>query len=40
MPLMNYLHVEGTVRVSLYLYNTEEEVDKFLKSVESIARVV
>ena len=40
MPLMNYLYVEGTVRVSLYLYNTEEEVDKFLKSVESIARVV
>jgi len=40
MPLMNYLHVEGTVRVSLYLYNTEEEVDKFLNSVESIARVV
>jgi len=40
MPLMNYLHVEGTVRVSLYLYNTEEEVDTFLNSVESIARVV
>jgi len=38
MPLMHYLGLkQGTVRVSVYLYNTEEEVDKFLESVERIA---
>lgn len=39
MPLMNYLGLEGTVRASLYLYNIEEELDKFLETVESIARL-
>lgn len=40
MPLMNYLGLkEGTVRVSLYLYNTEEEVNKFLETVEEITKV-
>jgi cysteine desulfurase/selenocysteine lyase len=39
MPLMNYLGLkDGTVRVSLYLYNTEEEVDKFLVAVETISK--
>jgi len=37
--LMNYLGLkDGTVRVSLYLYNTEEEIDKFLVAVETIAK--
>ncbi|MGB2842576.1 MAG: cysteine desulfurase [Halobacteriota archaeon] len=40
MPLLKYLGLEGTVRASLYLYNTEEEVDKFLETVEEITRVV
>lgn len=41
MPLMHYLGLEdGTVRASVYLYNTEEEVDKFLETVEEITRVV
>ena len=41
MPLMHYLGLkDGTVRVSLYLYNTEEEVDTFLEMVEGIAKVV
>jgi len=41
MPLMHYLGLEdGTVRASLYLYNTEEEVDTFLDTVEGIAKVV
>ena len=40
MPLMHYLGLkDGTVRASLYLYNTEEEVDTFLKTVEGIAKV-
>jgi len=41
MPLLKYLGLkEGTVRASLYLYNTEEEVDKFLETVEEITGVV
>ena len=38
MPLMKELGVNGTVRASLYLYNTEEEVESFLEVVEGIAR--
>ena len=41
MPLTNYLGLEhGTVRVSLYLYNTKEEVATFLETVEGIAKAV
>jgi cysteine desulfurase/selenocysteine lyase len=41
MPLMTYLGLEaGTVRASLYLYNTMEEIDTFLTTVEEIAKVV
>ncbi|MHC2994494.1 MAG: cysteine desulfurase [Candidatus Atribacteria bacterium] len=39
MPLMKYFGLkEGTVRASLYLYNTEEEVDTFLDTVKEIAK--
>jgi len=39
MPLMKYFGLkEGTVRVSLYLYNTEEEVDTFLETVKEIVK--
>lgn len=38
MPLMNHLHLpDGTVRASLYLYNTSEEVDLFLQAVREIS---
>jgi len=41
MPLMKYFGLkEGTLRASLYLYNIEEEVDKFLETVEEITEVV
>ncbi|RZN41114.1 MAG: cysteine desulfurase [Methanophagales archaeon ANME-1-THS] len=41
MPLMSYLGLEaGTVRASLYLYNTLEEIDLFLETIEEIAKVV
>lgn len=41
MPLMHYLGLkEGTVRASLYLYNTAEEIDRFLETVEKITEVV
>lgn len=38
-PQMQELEVSGTVRASPYLYNTEEEVDKFLESVEKVKEV-
>ena len=39
MPLMKYFGLkEGVVRVSLYLYNTEEEVNIFLETVKEIAK--
>jgi len=39
IPLMNYLGLgaEGTVRSSVYLYNTEEEVEKFLELIRKIS---
>jgi cysteine desulfurase/selenocysteine lyase len=41
MPLMQYLGLKnGTVRASLYLYNTEEEVATFLETVEEVTEAV
>ncbi len=38
-PLMEYLGLEnGTVRASLYLYNTEEEVDLLIATMEEMTR--
>ena len=36
MPLMNYLGIEGTVRASLYLYNTESEVKRLVELVRAM----
>ena len=39
IPLMKYFGLkEGAVRVSFYLYNTEEEVERFLETVKEIAK--
>lgn len=41
IPLMKYLGLEnGTVRASLYIYNTMEEVDLLIETIEEIARMV
>lgn len=32
-PLMKWLHVSATARASFYLYNTEEEIDKFVQGL-------
>lgn len=41
IPLMKYLGLEnGTVRASLYLYNTLEEVDLLIETIEEIARMM
>jgi len=37
-PLADRLGVDGTVRVSFYVYNTRDEVDRFLKVLEDIVR--
>ena len=40
IPLMKHLGMKyGTVRASLYLYNTEDEIDKLLAALEQIARM-
>ena len=33
--LPNYLHVTGTVRASLYFYNTKEEIDAFVEACKN-----
>jgi cysteine desulfurase/selenocysteine lyase len=40
IPLMKHLGLKyGTVRASLYLYNTEDEIEKLLAALEQIARM-
>lgn len=38
-PLMRRLKVEGTVRVSLALYNTHEEVDALVSAIERVRQM-
>lgn len=39
LPVMEeVIHAEGAVRASLYIYNTSEEVELFLSTVEDLAR--
>src|SRR3989441_11821069 len=38
-PLMERLGVAATTRASVYLYNTEEEIDRLVDSVERAGRV-
>jgi cysteine desulfurase / selenocysteine lyase len=41
IPLMKYLGLEnGTVRASLYLYNTLEGIDLLIETIEEIARML
>ena len=35
-PLMKHLGVSSTARASLYFYNTEEEVDRFVKAIGKV----
>lgn len=38
-PLMNRFQIEGTVRASFSVYNTEEEVDRLYQSLTKIAKI-
>ena len=33
-PLLRYLGIDSTCRVSFYLYNTKEDVDKLVDAIE------
>ncbi len=35
-PLMQYMKVNATARASLYFYNTEEEVDRFVEAIGKV----
>ncbi|MGO0155527.1 cysteine desulfurase [Leuconostoc mesenteroides] len=35
-PLMKYLNIAATVRISLYIYNTREEIDRLIRVIEDI----
>lgn len=35
-PLMNYFKVKGLLRISLYIYNTQEDIDFFIKTLKQI----
>lgn len=37
-PLMNYLEVPATSRVSFYLYNSKEDVDKFIEALKNVRK--
>lgn len=38
-PLMNRFKIEGTVRASFSVYNTEEEIDRLYESLKKIAKI-
>lgn len=38
-PLMNRFKIEGTVRASFSVYNSEEEIDRLYQSVKKIAKI-
>ena len=37
-PFLHYLGVQATCRASLYLYNTEEDIDRLAESLKSVRR--
>ena len=39
-PLMQFLKVGSTARASLYFYNTEEEVKRFLEVLKGVRKVM
>ncbi|MDP3976006.1 MAG: cysteine desulfurase [bacterium] len=39
MPLMKHLQVPATTRMSLYFYNTEEEIDRLIRGIEEARRL-
>jgi cysteine desulfurase/selenocysteine lyase len=38
-PLMNRFGIEGTIRVSLSIYNTKEEIDILVNKLKVISKI-
>ena len=38
-PLMDFFNIEGTVRASLSIYNTKEEIDIFAEKLKRIVKI-
>jgi cysteine desulfurase / selenocysteine lyase len=38
-PLMGVLEVTGTIRASIYLYNTREDIDRLFEGIEEVKKV-
>ncbi len=38
-PIMDYFGISGLARISMYIYNTEEDIDFLCKSIENIAHI-
>lgn len=38
-PMMDFLKIKDTIRVSFGIYNTKEEVDSFLTALEKVSRI-
>jgi cysteine desulfurase/selenocysteine lyase len=39
-PLMDHFGVTGTVRASFYLYNTRDEIDRFVSALQRIREIL
>ena len=39
-PLMQYLGVNATCRTSFYLYNTREDVDRWIDALKKVRKVM
>lgn len=39
-PLMNYLGISSTCRMSLYFYNTEEDIDRLFQALSTVREVL
>lgn len=40
MPLHKRLGINGTVRVSFYIYNNEEDIDKFIRQLKKVKKIL
>lgn len=40
MPLMDYLGIQGTIRASFGVYNTQEEIDVFITSLKKVLNIL
>ena len=39
-PLMSFYNIPGTVRVSFGIYNTAEEIDRFINALQKIVKML